>query len=122
MGYYSDYQGTIRAAFADIDSAASTLDELRRLAVFDKPAFATMFEFHRDESTIIASVDAFEKWYDSDADVSALVNLLADHGATSVDGDVEVIGETPRDDMWRIHVVDGVVTTQDGHIVYGEAN
>lgn len=120
MGYYSDFQGAIRATFVDTDTAATALDELRRRAVYDRSGFACMFEFRRDESTIVASVDRFEKWYDSESDTAALVYWLTDHGATSVNGDVEVIGETPRDDMWRIHVADGVVTTQDGHIVYKE--
>ncbi len=121
VGYYSDFQGEIRATFADVDAACAALDELRKLAVVDKPLFAIMPNFQRDGALIVASVDVYEKWNTASVDVTALVQWLNAHGAADINGDIEVAGEEPRD-LWRIHVADCAVTTQTGKVVYEEAS
>ena len=121
MGYYSDFQGEITASFANADAACAALDELRKLAVVDKPLFAIMPNFQRDGALIVASVDVYEKWNSASADVTALVQWLNAHGAVDINGDIEVAGEEPRD-LWRIHVADCAVTTQTGKVVYEEAS
>lgn len=117
MGYYSDFNGRISATTKDADAAKKIFDEFGQRETNDPHGFAVTFNAKLAGDKVHFDVSLYEKWYDCEDDVKALVQWLKTSGCHDIEGDIDVQGEEPGD-LWRMHVEDGNYRRQTARVVY----